>query len=880
MKKLLVILALIVAFTGSAFAAGNEYFNLKAYYASGTKETNLMKLGWAFYNYATYTVKVSDFRVVAYVYSTKTAAELNYLSSGGQGAVYTGAEGHVRGITSAWTATYSDITATDCGIARGVSRQANVKCVISYAGTEDVESGYHYHTTGTNYWIGIRNDDWSTFPRGDDYSDEEDDTSITTSVEGEDWKYLVLEYNDGSGWEQVCEITDSSGTMDTLSGEYPCGLGACIIPTPTVTQTVTQTITQTVTETVTPTITLTVTPTITLTVTETITETVTPTVTETSSDTPTFTVTTTPTHTYTETPQAGCVDVQSCVDGVVSFSNQSFQDLGPSMSFYVPVTWSAIAVFAGFNVSDTASNSCTAYFRCALDGSTYGQTISRYMSGSSDIGSTGVIKIFPITSTGNHTISMQGYVDNGTTVDAFNIGNLAFTLNTWDGTSGFDWDEAVIDALGYTITSISYQSITTVTVDLPVPSKILAFIRLGVRPTGALPRYGTFALFADSTTDPMTHESQRYMDAVDDAGTIVMVGATGLLNAGTHTITLKGKTSSATRPVFVNNSTLYGIALGSSNNVVLDAAVVTVNAAASTTITAYTDVPNSTNNIVLNGLAKIMWFTTYSMEAVSAVIHKLRVLVDGDAVYPEQFRSVADSSDLGAASVFGVAGPKAVGSHTLKLQHASEDGKEVYTTGFTLLSIEGCKEDAPTVTVTPTITSTFTATPTVTRTFTPTDTATVTQTITETVIKTVTQTVTETITRTVTQTVTETVTETVTPTITETSTHTYTLTVTPTITLTSTPTITPTNTPYYYVFRKGATIIPKADVLSDLPIVESGRNSPNGQMILIYDIFGNDATWNNYINALIASPDFDSYQNIGTNTNYEDYKYVTGTAGW
>ena len=288
MKKLLLTPLIIVVVITSSFAAGNEYFDLKAYDSGWGKGSNYLGFAWAFYNHSTYTVRISDFRIVAYLYSTKTASEHATNNSSGQGAVYNSSGTYIRGVSQAWAVTFSNVTASDCGINCGVNRRANIKCIFTYPGTEVVESGYRYHTNGTNVWVNVRYNDWSTMDKTDDFSNMEDDTCVGSSIEGTEWKYLVLEYNDGSGWRQICERTDSSGTTDTESGVYPCSTSACSTgSTPTITQTVTPTITRTATPTITRTITSTITQTITQTITSTITPTATPTVTLTITSIPT-----------------------------------------------------------------------------------------------------------------------------------------------------------------------------------------------------------------------------------------------------------------------------------------------------------------------------------------------------------------------------------------------------------------------------------------------------------------------------------------------------------------------------------------------------------------------------------------------------------------
>ena len=314
MKKLLFVFLFAFLIIGTAqartvYSGTNLDFDLVTWQM--THASNTYSVGFGVVNYCTFTANISDLRIIGYFRSTtRTASGWAYQSSGNQGNVYNASDGWVRGVTSSWTATFSDGTEQNCGTSGGVDHYAKTTVTVQYGGTEVVEgNGYYFKTSsGTNSFVQLRYSDWSSIYPYDDYSSQSD-TNLSTypstgySVNG--WKYYRLEYSPdgGSTWIPICESTDSSGTTDPDSGVYPCDGAICEAgaETETITPTITETITPTVTPTVTPTITETITPTVTPTITETITPTVTPTITETITPTVTPTVTQTATATITQT---------------------------------------------------------------------------------------------------------------------------------------------------------------------------------------------------------------------------------------------------------------------------------------------------------------------------------------------------------------------------------------------------------------------------------------------------------------------------------------------------------------------------------------------------------------------------------------------------
>ena len=302
MKKLIVLLMALAIWMPLNAAVSEPKSNLEAF--NTRQASNQVFYQGTIYNYATYTTKASDYRIVVYMYSTKTAANHIWSSYSNNCSVYDSSDTWQANLGS-FSSDIASITPQDCGLHNSINRRANIKIEIYTTDTTSIPAngGYFKPSGSSNVFGDIRYDDWSTIDETDDYSSTEDSTLPTSfGTSGQiDYQYWVL-YYDGV---QVCESTDTGGTEDALSGEIPCNSSACEdinTATPTATRTATPTATRTATRTITPTITRTMTPTITKTATPTTTPTITKTITATITKTITATITPTITETHTITP--------------------------------------------------------------------------------------------------------------------------------------------------------------------------------------------------------------------------------------------------------------------------------------------------------------------------------------------------------------------------------------------------------------------------------------------------------------------------------------------------------------------------------------------------------------------------------------------------
>jgi len=309
-KKILFVLFIIFLFCFkiNVLATGSvPYMNLKHY--DPTQASNNARWGFIVYNYATYTVNVSDIKIKVFFKAETGKSASDYVWTSYSGNVETRDNlGNWVANLGAFNGTYSGIYPKDCGYEYGVTRQADIELAISYSGTETIPAngGYMQTVADNNAFGETHTTDWINLSYGLFYScpnssyDARLSVSRTAAIDN---YYIVLYYNN----VQHCESINTSGTEDTASGKEPCNTSACgtaytPTTTPTITSTITETITETATSTVTPSMTETITPTITETITETNTETISPTTTETTTPTITYTPTITNTPTITRTP--------------------------------------------------------------------------------------------------------------------------------------------------------------------------------------------------------------------------------------------------------------------------------------------------------------------------------------------------------------------------------------------------------------------------------------------------------------------------------------------------------------------------------------------------------------------------------------------------
>jgi hypothetical protein len=308
MKRIsLVFLFFIIAITSHAVK-----LNLET--AAWRTASNAVYSQFKITNYDTTDITLSNIRIICYYNLTKSIDQLGWTTYSGNTAIYN-SSGVEQSTINEWIGTFASVTAFDCGTHNSISRQGNYKLTIYTSATAVIPAnGGYMMPTSTSNCLGEWNyTDWSTIDLTTSFSSKNDSTLPTTYPTVINYQYSVLEYYNGASWVQVCEVTDTSGTLDTLTGLYPCSTSGCNIAsaTPTWTKTATPTWTETATPTWTKTATRTWTETATRTWTETATrtwtETATPTWTETATPTwtktatRTWTETATPTETYTET---------------------------------------------------------------------------------------------------------------------------------------------------------------------------------------------------------------------------------------------------------------------------------------------------------------------------------------------------------------------------------------------------------------------------------------------------------------------------------------------------------------------------------------------------------------------------------------------------
>lgn len=281
MKKTLLALLLLLAIAAGSYgrtvySGANLDFDLLTF-ESNDVSSNTLLFQHVIVNYCTFTVKVSDLRIVGYLRETDiTASGWANNTSSNQAIVYNASDEYVRNLSGSWVLDYSDGTEQNCGTSGGITHYAKTTFTARYNGSENIEGGGYYAkpSSSTNHFYIARRSDWGNLTKTDDYSSPQDSDlgGFPTGKAGTQWKYVRLQFttDGGTTWIDICESTDTSGTTDTNSGVIPCGCAICTggntaTITPTITQTNTPTITPTITETITQTATPTITPTITIT---------------------------------------------------------------------------------------------------------------------------------------------------------------------------------------------------------------------------------------------------------------------------------------------------------------------------------------------------------------------------------------------------------------------------------------------------------------------------------------------------------------------------------------------------------------------------------------------------------------------------------------
>ncbi|MEI6297775.1 MAG: hypothetical protein WCO84_09155, partial [bacterium] len=544
----------------------------------------------------------------------------------------------------------------------------------------------------------------------------------------------------------------------------------------------------------------TTTPTQTQTMTQTNTRTATSTITQTNTVTQTFT------NTATATPQSYCLDNQSMsITSPIFCTNTAFEDTGLSITFDAPINTSAWNIIAACNISPSAgSNTRTAQLRFVLDG-VPDSNFAESGTLAPDEDTIKITKVFPITSTGLHTVKLQQRVDNGSQEVIFNSTILGHALYEWGGVrSKLPYATMNIDNKGVTLTSTSYVKITGCALTLPYAGQIsiqgYANAKWG---SGANSRDVNVQIRVDGATTSIVSPLTKTLAFVTDATTLGVQGVTGILTAGSHKIEVWASTSSGSRQIVIYSANLAAISMTTDNNVIIEAASSTATARQGITSSSFTNITKANRSIVLNSNAQIMYIFSADMTSDAGGVgseSQTRMLLDGTPL--GQVSEDLESNTLGYELTYniGITSNQTMATHTFQAQGLSMNNSANISFGnIDLVAYELCSGAPPTSTHTPTITQTATPTNTKTITQTYTDTPTITETITpggatDTYTPTITETATQTNTQTNTQTITQTNTKTATPTSTNTQTVTQTVTKTVTQTVTQTWTITKTTT--------------------------------------------------------------------------------------
>lgn len=423
------------------------------------------------------------------------------------------------------------------------------------------------------------------------------------------------------------------------------------------------------------------------------------------------------TPTNTPTPYAYCFDSASMIQTTPIYTtNTAWEDTGVAISFYVPITTSAWNCVAAFDTSPTSgANTRTAAYRFVLDGTpdtNYGESGTQ----APDEDTIKIAKIFPITTTGAHTVKLQHMVDNGSQQTTFYVSLLGHALYEWAGTnSQLPYSTMNIPGTGITLTAATYVKVTGCALTLPYVGKIsIQGFTNAKWGSGANTRNIDAQIRIDGATTSITAPITKSLINSWDKTTLSIRGVTPYLAAGSHSIEIWAKTSVVNREIVVYNGNLAAVGMVTNSDVILDSTSVTLTARQSVTSGTFVNITNAIVNRTLSSIAKILVFfsgdITNGNAAGSDGQQQILVNATPVGVISEQFVHGTGSEVFYNAAITDLL---PVGTHIIQAQALSKDGTSALSYGnMDLVAYELCSESPPTFTFTPTITATSTITPT------------------------------------------------------------------------------------------------------------------------------------------------------------------------
>ncbi|HPQ66247.1 MAG TPA: hypothetical protein PLI51_05925, partial [bacterium] len=250
-------------------------------------------------------------------------------------------------------------------------------------------------------------------------------------------------------------------------------------------------------------------------------------------------------------------------------SATSFVNTGLELSLWTPDT-TAVAVFSSYDCDTGFSTEPqTGYWDLRMDNTWSSQTLGRYLSGIEDLGLGGVVHIFENVAPGTHTFRLRQKTDGSVEpqIATRNADMVAFALTVEDGSAEFNYGTGVLDAVGDTTSSTSFEDVDGLacTVTLDIPGKILVSCALNGESTGGSgDRVCFWRLQVDGTTVGVDQE-HRKLSGTNDLGSILLQGLTENLCAGTYTVTVQHMTNDAAKPLRTMNATLIAVGLSTAD---------------------------------------------------------------------------------------------------------------------------------------------------------------------------------------------------------------------------------------------------------------------------------------------------------------------------
>ncbi len=396
-------------------------------------------------------------------------------------------------------------------------------------------------------------------------------------------------------------------------------------------------------------------------------------------------------------PNGRCFDVARSTLASAQTASTSLTPSGLSATAELPVP-GAIAVFCSF-ASETVAGSTTGTWDLLMDDTSPSQSIQRYL-GPSGRGMGACLNIFPSLGAGPHTVSLRHATSGaGSPVRTRDADLVILPLTSEDGQVVLNHGVNTIGSGGATTGSAAWGAVTGLgtSVTNDVKTRIFAAAVVDSESAAGSVKTASYDLTVDGV--PVGGQVRRVLSGTNDLGIVTLVGLSGSLAVGPHSVEVRHSTS--TGSLKTSNGTLLAFSLGDDgggHETALGGRQTTFASPVWTTATSLTEIAWSESTIYTGDGDQILVASSFATEHGAesggrTALHD--ITVDAAPVTQTGATRLSGADDRSSSGLFGLSNPLTAGTHTGFMRHAVAS-PEILTDDATFVMLGICCEQSPT----------------------------------------------------------------------------------------------------------------------------------------------------------------------------------------